>query len=114
LLERQAVHERAPAGGADAARLRRCQAAALRPRRCRRAVRAGDRDAGGRPSGRAVARGSHHRAARETLMRTAMALRRDDVWARRVTRMVGVSTAAHLALFGAIALFGAWLATRQP
>jgi TonB family protein len=47
-------------------------------------------------------------------MRTALALRRDDVWARRVTRMVGVSTAAHLCVFAAVALFGAWLATRRP
>jgi TonB family protein len=43
-----------------------------------------------------------------------MALRRDDVWARRVTRMVGVSTVAHVLLFGGIALVGAWLATRRP
>jgi len=47
-------------------------------------------------------------------MRTALALRRDDVWTRRVTRMVGVSTAAHLCVFAAVALFGAWLATRRP
>jgi len=47
-------------------------------------------------------------------MRAAMALRRDDLWARRVTRMVGVSTAAHVILFGGVALFGAWLATRRP
>jgi TonB family protein len=47
-------------------------------------------------------------------MRTAMALRRDDPWARRVVQMVGLSTAAHVAIFAAVALFGAWLATRRP
>ena len=47
-------------------------------------------------------------------MRTALALRRDDVWTRRVTRMIGVSTAVHLGLFAAVALLGAWLATRRP
>jgi TonB family protein len=43
-----------------------------------------------------------------------MALRRDDVWTRRVVRMVGVSTAAHVAIFGSLALFGAWLAASRP
>ena len=47
-------------------------------------------------------------------MRTAMALRRDDPWARRVVQMVGVSTAAHVAIFASVALFGAWLATHRP
>ncbi|HWP65661.1 MAG TPA: cell envelope integrity protein TolA [Candidatus Limnocylindria bacterium] len=43
-----------------------------------------------------------------------MAMRRDDVWARRVTRMVGLSTAAHLALFGGVVLLGTYLAARRP
>jgi hypothetical protein len=47
-------------------------------------------------------------------MRTAMALRRDDAWARRVVRMVGVSTAVHLALFASVLLVGTWLAARRP
>jgi TonB family protein len=47
-------------------------------------------------------------------MRTALALRRDDAWTGRIVRMVGVSTAAHVAIFGSLALFGAWLAARRP
>ena len=47
-------------------------------------------------------------------MRAALTLRRDVVWTRRVRRMVGVSTAAHVMLFATTALLGAWMAARRP
>jgi TonB family protein len=47
-------------------------------------------------------------------MQTAMALRRDDVWTRRVVRMVGLSTVAHVGIFAALALLAAWVAAHRP
>ena len=47
-------------------------------------------------------------------MRTAMSLRRDDLWTRRVVRMVGVSTAVHAAIFAMVVVVGAWVATHRP
>jgi TolA protein len=47
-------------------------------------------------------------------MRTSLTFGRDVVWARRVRRMVGLSTAVHAGLFAAAALFGAWMAAHRP